>query len=163
MISALRREFNQRFTQAKYQQFLANIAARSGTEVKFRLSETPCFFPAALIQAMQKAGAELVNQLVGNEAYLAEARQQIPEGFRAPNETKKPLFLQADFGLIRDETGAIAPRLVEIQAFPSLYAFQPQLEAAYRETYRLGDAAIAACVQLQRAILGDHDPENVIL
>jgi len=164
MIPELRRDFNQRFTQAKYRQFLAAINARSGTEVKFRLSETPCFFPASLVETMQEAGKQLAGQLVGNERYLSAARKEVPQGFLAPNETANPLFLQADFGLIKDENGTIVPRLVEIQAFPSLYAFQPVLDQTYRDIYTLeGLAAKGESAQLTEAILGDHSPENVIL
>jgi len=164
MIPELRRDFNKRFTQAKYRQFLAAINARSGTQVKFRLSETPCFFPKPLIERMQHAGAELARQLAGNESYLEAARKEIPQGFLAPNETDKPLFLQVDFGLVKEETGAIAPRLVEIQAFPSLYAFQPVLDQTYRDIYQLeGHAAIAASAQVSKAVLGNQSPENVIL
>jgi len=164
MIPELRRDFNQRFTQAKYRQFLAAINARSGTEVKFRLSETPCFFPASLVETMQEAGKQLAGQLVGNERYLSAARKEVPQGFLAPNETANPLFLQADFGLIKDENGTIVPRLVEIQAFPSLYAFQPVLDQTYRDIYILEElAAKGESAQLTEAILGDHSPENVIL
>jgi hypothetical protein len=164
MIPDLRRDFNQRFTREKYARFLSLVDEACGTEVKFRLSETPCFFPAALIETMQQAGKELIHQLVGNETYLEAARQEIPKGFLTPNETKKPLFLQVDFGLIRDQTGAIAPRLVEIQAFPSLYALEPVIENAYRDAYDLpGHAAIAASGLFQKAVLGNHHPENVIL
>ena len=166
MIPELRRDFNRRFTQAKYQQFLAAINARSGTQVKFRLSETPCFFPKPLIERMQQAGAELAHQLVANDSYLTAARKEIPQGFLTPNETNKPLFLQVDFGLIKDDNGNIAPKLVEIQAFPSLYAFQPVLDQTYKDIYqpeREGHAAIAASAQVTKAILGDQSPENVIL
>jgi len=162
MIPDLRRDFNQRFTREKYARFLSLVNERSGAEVKFRLSETPCFFPAALIETMQQAGKELIHQLVGNETYLEAARREIPKGFLTPHETKKPLFLQVDFGLIKDEQGVIVPRLVEIQAFPSLYAFEPVVERAYREVYGLGDAATASG-PFREAVLGKHAPENVIL
>ena len=172
MIPELRRDFNSRFTAEKYDAFLALLDARCGTHVKFRMCETPCFFPASLIERMNQAGAELIHQLVGNAAYLDAARKQIPAEFLTPNETRRPLFLQVDFGLIRDESGELAPRLVEIQAFPSLYAYQPVLEEVYREAYGLnpqprsqrGVASVSSYdTLLSRAILGDHDPENVIL
>jgi len=51
---------------------------------------------------------------------------------------------------------------VEIQAFPSLYAFEPVVERAYREVYGLGDAATASG-PFREAVLGKHAPENVIL
>jgi hypothetical protein len=164
MIPSLRRDFNRRFTPAKYAQFLSLVGERSGTEVKFRLSETPCFFPARLIETMQEAGKDLILQLVDNEIYLEAARREIPEGFRALNETRKPLFIQADFGLVRDDTGAIAPRLVEIQGFPSLYALQPVIEQSYVDTWELkGQAAQPASPRFRQAVLSDRNPENVIL
>lgn len=164
MLAELRRDFNARFTSEKYQKLLARLDERSGTHVKFRISETPCFFPADLIHKIERAGAELIGQLVGNQMYLDAARAQIPPEFLAPNESRRPMFVQADFGLIRDEAGAIAPRLVEIQAFPSLYAFQPVLRETYRETYEL-DVPVPQnhAALFERAVLGDHAPENVIL
>jgi hypothetical protein len=163
MIPERRRDFNERFTRDKYAQFLQTIKERSGTEVKFRLCETPCFFPAELVATMQKAGAELIHQLVDNQPYIEAARKEIPRGFVAPNETKKPLFLQVDFGLIRDEKGAIAPRLVEIQAFPSLYAFQPALDASYQDAYSIDVPTPQVSPLVKQAILGTQAPENTIL
>jgi hypothetical protein len=53
---------------------------------------------------------------------------------------------------------------VEIQAFPSLYAYQPVLEDIYREEYNLTVTKQNHHEALfQRAILGDHAPENVVL
>ena len=163
MIAELRHDFNKRFTAEKYSAFLSRLDERCGTHVEFRVCETPCFFPAPLIESMQQAGAELIGQLVGNEAYLAAARQQIPAAFLAPHETRRPLFVQVDFGIIRDASGNLAPRLVEIQAFPSLYAYQPVVEDVYREAYGLDLRNKPYDQLLQRAILGDRDPENVVL
>ena len=165
MIPALRRDFNQRFTQDKYARFLAQLDAACGTHVKFRICETPCFFPRPLVETMQRAGADLIHQLVDNPAYLDAARQQIPAGFNAPNETRRPLFLQVDFGIVRDDQGNLAPRLVEIQAFPSLYAYQPVLEETYINAYDLAPNLLTPRYDalFRRAILGDHAPENVIL
>ena len=163
MIAELRHDFNKRFTAEKYSAFLSRLDERCGTHVEFRVCETPCFFPAPLIESMQQAGAELIGQLVGNEAYLAAARQQIPAAFLAPHETRRPLFVQVDFGIIRDASGNLAPRLVEIQAFPSLYAYQPVVEDVYREAYGLDLRNKPYDRLLQRAILGDRDPENVVL
>ena len=166
MIPELRRQYNRDFTPAKYQHFLSLLNERCGTHVKFRVCETPCFFPAPLIESMQQAGTELIHQLVQNEAYLKAARRQIPSGFVAPNETARPLFVQADFGLVRDAAGEIVPKLVEIQGFPSLYAHQPVVEDTYREAFglaRIGSTAPDAVRLLRRAILGGHAPENVVL
>jgi hypothetical protein len=110
----------------------------------------------------------MVEQLLANPQYEADSRAAIPAEFRAPNEDSVPLFVQADFGLDAN----LEPKLVEIQGFPTLYAYQPLMAAAYREAYGIG-ADMAALPDgltladyealLRRAIVGDCDPENVIL
>jgi len=171
MIRALREQFNASFTPQKYSAFIARLEAQSGTPLAFRHSETPCFFPAPLIDVMARAGAELIHQLTSTE-YLAIARQAVPPQFDVPGEPGHPLFLQVDFGLVREPSGQIAPRLVEIQAFPSLYAYQPVLSQVYIEAYGLdpnlryllgGLDPPAYKALLGRAILGGHKPANVIL
>ena len=70
------------------------------------------------------------------------------------------MFIQVDFGL----TAGFEPKLVEIQAFPSLYAYQPFLQRTYKDAYDL-DLALDPPFddELRRAVLGDHAPENVVL
>jgi len=136
--------------------------------VLFRHSETPAFLPATLVAKMARYGREMVEQLLANRQYEADSRAAIPAEFRAPNEDPVPLFVQADFGLDADQE----PKLVEIQGFPTLYAYQPLLASAYREAYGM-DARLAALPEgltlpeyealLRRAIVGKCDPENVVL
>ena len=71
MIPEFRNHFNRNFTPAKYQQFLAQLDRRTGCHVKFRNSETPCFFPRELLEKMARYGKELTLQLVSNPEYLA--------------------------------------------------------------------------------------------
>lgn len=168
MIAEWRQRFNADFTAEKYARFLARLDERCGVTVPFRNCETPCFFPASLLDKLAQYGRELVMQLMDDPAYLAAAGATIPEAYRVPNEAAKPLFVQADFGLTADGE----PKLVEIQGFPSLYAFQPVLAQTYREAYGLGaglteflgglDADSYAAL-LRQAIVGDHAPENVVL
>jgi len=171
MIPALREQFNADYSPLKYAGFLSRLETACGTPALFRLSETPCFFPTALIDGMAHDGCELIHQLTTPE-YQAIARQAVPPEFDVPGEPAHPLFLQVDFGLVRDGGGQIVPRLVEIQAFPSLYAYQPVLSQVYVEAYGL-DASLRYFLSgldisgykklLGRAILGGHRPENVIL
>lgn len=164
MIPELRQHFNANFTSEKYQRFLQEIDALSGTHVKFRLCETPCFFPPELLQKMVRYGEELTHQLLSNPDYLAASRAEVPYKYNVPGESPHPLFIQADFGIDAHQE----PKLVEIQGFPSLYAFQPFLAQAYRDVYDLPSDLDYVFVSdynelLRQAIVGDHDPENVIL
>jgi hypothetical protein len=172
MIPSLRQRFNANFTPQKYDALLARMQERCGTQVQFRLSETPCFFPKALLDRMSAAGKELVRQLVESPEYLAKSDQSIPPEFNVPNESPHPMFVQVDFGLVRGPDGELQPKLVELQAFPSLYAYQTVLAQSYIDAYALnpglkyllsGLEADAYVALLKRAILGGHDPENVIL
>ncbi len=172
MLAEYRRDFNARFTPEKYARFLREIDERSGASVKFRCSETPCFFPEDLLKRMADAGRDLVLQLVHNEEYLAAADRVIPPAFDFPNCADHPLFIQADFGIVRDANGEWQPRLVEIQGFPSLYGFQMTLAHAYRDVYELDPALQTTLgglsetdyyIAFRHAVLGGHDPQNVVL
>src|SRR5258708_38623641 len=137
MIPCLRKQFNDGFTQEKYRAFLRRVDEVCGTHGSFRLPETPCFIPKELIDRMTSDGQELIRQLVGNPAYLAKSDLAVPAEFKVPNEPDHPMFVQVDFGLVRDAGGELQPKLVELQAFPSLYAYQGPLAEAYLDVYGL--------------------------
>jgi hypothetical protein len=172
MIPSLRQAFNSKYRAEKYPQLLSLLAARCGMPIGFRVSETPCFMPPALLERMARDGKELIRQLVENPEYQARSSESIPAEFKVPNETPHPMFIQVDFGLVRDATGELQPKLVELQAFPSLYAYQPVLARTFMDVYGLdselrfllGGLESAAYLKLlRRAIVGDEDPVNVIL
>jgi hypothetical protein len=121
---------------------------------------------------MAGAGAELAMVLIRQPDYLAAAAQAIPAGYRVAGQTPHPHFLTADFALVLNPTGVLAPRLVEIQAFPSVYAYQAVLGEAYAEVFQLdsglgmflgGQGEQGYWDLLGRTILGNHAPENVAL
>jgi hypothetical protein len=172
MIPSYRRAFNSGFTPEKYTTFRRELASRCGVEVPFQVSETPCFFPASLVERLGRDGKELIRQLVDSPEYLALSEKTIPAAFRVPNEAAHPLFIQVDFGLVRDASGELQPKLVELQAFPSLYAYQPVLSQTYMDVfgldpglrYHLSGLDGASYTQLLRdAIVARHDPANVVL
>jgi len=181
MIPSLRRQFNASFTSDKYQQFVRRIDEVCGTHVQFRLSETPCFFPKELVDRRARDGEELIRQLVDNPEYRAKSDEAVPPEFKVPNEAPHPMFVQVDFGLVRDANGELQPKLVELQAFPSLYAYQGPLADAYIDVYDLSTLAprlpapgrlkyLLSGLEtdsyrelLRRAIVGSHHPDNVIL
>jgi hypothetical protein len=168
LIPSLRRQFNANWSKTKYADFLRILEARFGEPPPFRHSETPCFLPADLVDTAIRYGGELVNQLLTNPAYQTASRGAIPPRYRVPNEAPVPLFVQADFGIDAQRN----LKLVEIQGFPSLYAYQLALSDAYRDGYQL-DSSLASLPGgrsresyeslLRQAILADHNPENVVL
>lgn len=172
MIPALREEFNRNYTPEKYRELLRALDAASGTHIGFRVSETPCFVPYGIIDQMAQYGRELVSQLVDSREYRKLSDVTIPAEYNVPNEAPLPMFVQVDFGLVRGVSGELEPKLVELQAFPSLYGYQPAAAHQYAETYGLSQQLgiyLSGCDRdaywrlMRQLIVGDHDPTNVIL
>jgi hypothetical protein len=172
MVPELRNDFNQRYTPEHYRVLLSRLAETARTRIDFRVAETPCFFPQALLDTIAQAGADLTHQLLANPAYLQLSAAAVPERFRVPRDSGRPHFMTADFGLVREADGSLTPRLVELQAFPSIYGMQSVLSREYVEAFELDEGLrwfLSAHTEtsywqlLETVILGDHHPENVIL
>jgi hypothetical protein len=172
LISELRTQFNKGFLPEKYAKLRLLVEEGCGAPVDYRIAETPVFLPLDVLNEMAKAGAELTRNLMENAACLAAARRAIPEGYLVAGETAHPHFLTADFALVKGAAGALVPRLVEIQAFPSVYGYQNALCSAYRDAFDLG-AGLGWFLSglneasywdlLGRTVLGAHPAENVVL
>ncbi|WP_263365418.1 hypothetical protein [Edaphobacter bradus] len=172
MIPALREEFNRNYTPEKYRHFLDALDKRCGSHVGFRVCETPCFLPKTLLDQMAQYGRELVLQLVDDPQYLRASDASIPPQYKVANESRLPMFLQVDFGLVRSTSGELEPKLVELQAFPSVYGYQPLAAQQYVESYALpedlgiylnGFNGESYWKLLRNSIVAEHDAENVIL
>lgn len=179
MIAALRTAFNQAYTPEKYRHLLRQMDARTRTQLAIRVAETPVFLPADLVAQMVEAGAAMTHQLVDDPAYLHKAAATIPAKFRVAGQDKHPNFLTVDFGLTHAGEGAwdgdvrtLRPRLVELQAFPSVYGYQAALGEAYCDAFSLssslqpflnGHNDLSYWQAMREVILAGHAPHNVIL
>jgi hypothetical protein len=172
VLPELRQAFNRDYRHERYQALLDDCAFRARAPLEFRVSETPCFFPRSLMQRIIDTGAELTHQLLGDAAFLTASAEAVPERFRVPHCPAHPHFMTADFGLVREDDGSLAPRLVELQAFPSIFGMQAVLSASYANNFQLpgttdyflnrhDDASYWSL--LRRVIVGNHAPENVVL
>lgn len=172
MIEPFRTDFNQRFTEAGYRALIARLEAETGTEIEFRMAETPCFFSPELFAELASVGRELTEQLVNNPAYMEASRAAVPAAWDVPGRGPHPHFMTVDFGLVRGEAGALEPKLVELQAFPSIFGFQPIFGRAYKEIFGLDERLQCTFggltdegywAALRAVIVAGHDPANVVL
>ncbi len=171
MIPSLRRVYNAAYTEEKYGAYRARLEAEAGCKILFPLAETPVFLPPELRDAMVSASLEIWRQLTASEA-LKRSEAAVPARFDVPGCDERPLFAVTDFAVTRGPNGRLAPKLIELQGFPSLYAFQ------IFQSRALADLASAAGPLdwflsgldfesyrrvLGEAILAGSPPENVVL
>ena len=172
MIPELRAAFNSSWTDAQFRDLIARLEMRTGASLGFPISETPCFLPRSLMTTLGATGLTLINQILDSPEAMAAANNAVPERYRGPGAEASPTFAQVDFGLVRDASGEIRPKLVELQAFASLYGFQLAMAEAYRDAFSLpssldlylggltGDRYSSLVAD---AIVGDDDPAEVVL
>jgi hypothetical protein len=171
MDAALRSAFNTDFTAEKYAGLVRCVNETERWPADFRISETPIFLTRDFTDEVVRAANEIVAQIRTPE-FARHAKNAIPEGLEVPNESAHPNFLVIDFGICTDGA-TLVPRLIELQAFPSLYAFQLLLLGCLRNNYPalprnwtssfggLDDDAYIG--MLRNTIVADSHPENVIL
>jgi hypothetical protein len=172
MIPSLRRAYNAAFTQQKYDQYRGRLEEQAGCAIEFRLCETPVFLPPNLLDEMVHAATEIWDELSSPEN-LRRSLDAVPAALDVPGCPDRPTFAQADFAVTHDgPEGALAPKLIELQAFASLYAFQLfQTKELARITPRgedLGFLLSGLDEQgyvgvIGEAILAGFPPENVVL
>ncbi|MGQ0615078.1 MAG: hypothetical protein ACT4PV_15195 [Planctomycetaceae bacterium] len=171
----LRERFNRRWTPELYRRVLGDLERQVGGPVPFRVAETPLFLPADSFDRFAGAAREIVARL-SRPDYLAAQESAVPPAYRSRRRSALPQFAQVDFAVVQGEDGTLQPRCVELQGFPSLYCFQLLLTDIWAthladlpgpgrgwRVYFSGLDRYRAFQLLRSAIVGRHDPEEVVL
>lgn len=167
----LRQKFNADFTAEKYAALLRCVNESTKWSADFRISETPIFLTREFTDEAVYAANEIATQTQTQE-FARHAETAIPPGLEVPNESRHPEFLIIDLAICA-EGGRLKPRLIELQAFPSLFGFQFLLLGCMRKAFpaiprdwtsAFGGIKDEQYIEiLRRTILGQSKPENVIL
>jgi len=170
-----RAAFNAAFTPALAARYAEDLARRAGRAPGFRLAETPVFLTPELDAALAKAAREIVDELAAPDL-LARMKHAIPARWSAPGMDPLPSLAQVDFAVVR-ENGRLVPRLIELQGFPSLSAFEvlqsdawnaaledvPGLPEGAWSPYFSGLSRGGFVDLLRRTVVGDEDAGEVVL
>lgn len=171
MQKELRQQYNDSFSQEKYKNFLADLNQATSKPIEFRVAETPVFLPKYLKEKMIEACESIVDVIAQND-FKAKTDKAIPINQNVPNENKHTSFLAIDFAICHDENGNFMPQLIELQGFPSLFGFQYLVSQNFQKYFSIPDNydflfnnhdRKTYIEQLKKLILGDKNPENVIL
>jgi hypothetical protein len=167
----LRERFNAGFTPEKYAALVRCVNESEKWPADFRISESPIFLTGDFTDEVARAANAIV-ALTRTPEFARHAAPAVPKGLEVPNESAHPNFLVVDFAIC-DEGNRLVPRLIELQAFPSLFGFQLVLLGCMRKAYSaiprnwtssfggIKDEAYLAL--LRRTIIADSAPENVVL
>lgn len=170
MITEIRRRYNAAFSQARYDAFVQDLNSTYRFPMDFHLCETPLFLSAPLMADLI-AATERLAHAVQTPDYLARSRPAVPPRLQVP-DSARPECLQVDFAICHDEDGALVPRLIELQGFPTLYGFQWLLDQKVRQHFEIDPSLrfyIAPHTEdsfvrlLREVIVADHDPQQVVL
>ena len=171
MEKQLRQQFNSRFSETQYLAYLQEIDALAPDALDFKVAETPIFIPKDFKQKMLDACETIVDVLLQPEVIEATNRS-IPEKYSVPNESSRPEMLVFDFGICKNESGELIPQLIEMQGFPSLFAYQYCLDQITREYAAVPDNYSAYLNNYNNSsyaqlladiIIGDTNIEQVVL
>jgi hypothetical protein len=167
----LRATFNTDFTPDKYDALVRCVNETEKWPADFRISETPIFLTREFTNEVTRAANEIVAATRTPE-FAEHAASAIPKGLEVPNESAHPNFLLIDFAICA-EGDRLFPRLIELQAFPSVFGFQLLVLHCIRKAYPViphnwtssfgGIKDEAHLELLRRTIIADSPVENVIL
>ena len=171
MIPALRKEFNKNFTKEKHDAFLKELNAVHPNAIEFRVAETPIFVPKDFTQKMISACESIVD-IITDDKFYELSKKAIPKNIHVPGKNNHSHFIAFDFGICINDKGEYEPQLIEMQGFPTLFAYEVLLDDIYRKHFPvqdnfscyLGGFEKESYLQLLKEIIvGKEKPENVIL
>ena len=170
MISKYRKLFNEQFTENKYQQLKDDIASDFDYEPTFRIGETPFFISNELKEQLIEGCNEVV-ALIQDDNFKSLTEKALELNNKVPNEDGHTSFLAIDFGIC-EEDGAVIPKLIEVQGFPSLYNYQTNLYDKFINQYPFlnkltpffnGINSQEYLKIIKEVICNHHPKENVVL
>jgi len=171
MEKSLREQFNKNFTEEKYKAYMDEVEGLHPGALDFRNAETPIFINKDFKNKMLGACEDIIDVITApNFKQLTE--RSIPADLNVPGEDGHSQFIVFDFGICRNEAGEMEPQLIEMQGFPTLYAFQAyhsEITRKYADvpdnytSYLNGYDKASYISLLKEIILGSHKPEDVIL
>jgi hypothetical protein len=138
MVTALRKAFNEAFTQRQYESFLKELDRGHPGAIEFRIAETPVFVPQDLGKKMVDCCERLVDRIT-EPGFKRWTEDAIPPEDRIPNENDHSHFIAFDFGVCLGADGGLEPQLIEMQGFPTLFAFQVYYPDLLRRYFSIPD------------------------
>jgi len=171
MVPNIRNNFNEHFYQSNYESLIEDINTKFPNALDFRVAETPVFVDKEFTQKMIDCCENIVDVITGFN-FKTLTSHGIPANVRVANENNHSHFIAFDFGVCENNEGKLEPQLIEMQGFPTLFAYQVLLDQVTRKYFSISDNYTPYLSNLneesylnllKEIIVGNHPAENVIL
>jgi hypothetical protein len=176
MHPAFRDAYNRAFSPELVRRQAEDLVRRAGAEAGFRLAETPVFLTPELEERLVRAAHEIL-ALISGPGTIAHLRRFVPPEWDTPGMDALPSLAQVDLAVTRAADGSLEPKLIELQGFPSLSAFEvlqadawcaalegiPGLPAGGFTPYFSGLTREGFLDLFRRTVVGSRDPGTVVL
>jgi hypothetical protein len=133
MNQKFRKLYNSQFSNEKYTNLIEVITNDFDYKPTFRIAESPVFIPNELKNQLLE-GCQQVIDFIKKEDFKQLTNKALELNRKVPNEDNHTTFLAIDFGIC-EENGKVIPKLIEVQGFPSLFNFQPNLFKKIKKEY----------------------------
>jgi hypothetical protein len=136
MIASIRQKFNAAFTEEAYQRYLAFLNTPFPGALDFSVAETPIFINKDFTEKLLSTG-DYVNQVIQSESFKSITEPSLKNVPLFPKESALPQCIVMDFAIAMNEHNELVPALIELQGFPSLFAYEILQDECLRKTYTI--------------------------
>jgi len=136
MIASIRQKFNTAFTEQSHQNYLAALNTAFPGALDFSVAETPIFINKDFTEKMLATG-DYVNQVIQSDQFNSITEPSLKNIPHFPKETPLPKCIVMDFAITTNEQNELVPALIELQGFPSLFAYEILQDQCIRKIYTI--------------------------
>lgn len=171
MVNEPRQYFNDSFSIEKYQSMLTEIENEFPKMLEFRVAESPVFVSKELKIKILSACGSIIDE-IKRDGFIEKTNRAIPSEHFVPNENQRPDCLAIDFAVTKNAEGEFEPQLIELQGFPSLFAYQSYLSSKFKKHFNIQKGyseffnrlnTMSYMQEMQQFFLNGSHPKNTIL
>ncbi|WP_055144016.1 hypothetical protein [Jiulongibacter sediminis] len=171
MLKEARKAFNENFQQEAHDKLLFEIENEFPGQLDFRVAETPVFLDQGFKTKLLMA-SNLIIDFIKRPDFKEITEKAVPEAYRFKNEGEHCEFLCVDFAVCESDSGEYEPQLIELQGFPTLFAWQHYLAAKYRKHHKIDKKlspffnrinAFNYLEELSKVIKGESSENTILL
>lgn len=136
MIASIRQKFNAAFSEKTHQNYLAALNTPFPNALDFTVAETPIFIDKYFTEKILATG-DYVNQVIQSDRFNSITEPSLKNVPLFPKQNPLPACIVMDFAIAINDQNELVPALIELQGFPSLFAYEILQDDCIHKTYTI--------------------------